>query len=167
MALLYLEESNPRLRHRDNLLSESSRPLSPSSPADSPAEKQKPQITLLLVLCMIFEFCVRWTVNAYDSSYGNYLMHTYGVDQRPLLHPEHGHLSGTALLLPHDGGEAASPHPLPRRHRTAPGGDLLLADGHRPQQDVLHGLLHAPVGQLQHVHARTHLHRLARIGALA
>ena len=80
VALLYLEESNPRLRHRDNLLSESSRPLSPSSPADSPAEKQKPQITLLLVLCMIFEFCVRWTVNAYDSSYGNYLMHTYGVD---------------------------------------------------------------------------------------
>lgn len=80
MALLYLEESNPRLRHRDKLLSESSRPLSPSSPTDSPAEKQKPQITLLLVLCMIFEFCVRWTVNAYDSSYGNYLMHTYGVD---------------------------------------------------------------------------------------
>lgn len=29
---------------------------------------------------MVFEFCVRWTVNAYDSSYGNYLMHTYGVD---------------------------------------------------------------------------------------
>lgn len=87
--------------------------------------------------------------------------------QRPLLHPEHGHLSGTALLLPHDGGEAASPHPLPRRRRTAPGGDLLLADGHRPQQDVLHGLLHAPVGQLQHVHARAHLHRLGRVGTLA
>ena len=39
----------------------------------------KPQITLLMVLCLIFEFCVRWTVNAYDSRYGTYLKDVYGI----------------------------------------------------------------------------------------
>ena len=43
--------------------------------ADKKEEKPraKPKLTLLMVMCFIFEFCVRWTVNAFDSRYGFYL----------------------------------------------------------------------------------------------
>ena len=49
--------------------------------ADKKEEKPraKPKLTLLMVMCFIFEFCVRWTVNAFDSRYGFYLTDKFGT----------------------------------------------------------------------------------------
>ncbi len=32
-----------------------------------------------MVLCFIFEFCIRWTANAFDSRYGFYLTDKFGT----------------------------------------------------------------------------------------
>ena len=49
--------------------------------ADKKEEKlrMKPKVTLLMVLCFIVEFCVRWTSNAFNSRYGFYLADKFGT----------------------------------------------------------------------------------------
>lgn len=40
---------------------------------EKPLKKEKIRITPTMLLCFCFEFCLRWTVNAFDSRYGIYL----------------------------------------------------------------------------------------------
>ena len=49
--------------------------------ADKKEEKLrvKPRVTLLMALCFIVEFCVRWTSNAFNSRYGFYLADKFGT----------------------------------------------------------------------------------------
>ena len=44
------------------------------------AKKEKPHITKTMILCFIFEFCIRWTVNAFDSRYGIFLEDKFNIN---------------------------------------------------------------------------------------
>ena len=36
-------------------------------------KRTRPHVNLLMVMCFVSEFCIRWTVNAFDSRYGIYV----------------------------------------------------------------------------------------------
>lgn len=36
-------------------------------------KRNRPHVNLLMVMCFVSEFCIRWTVNAFDSRYGIYV----------------------------------------------------------------------------------------------
>ena len=66
-ALFFLKESNPEvLARRRGEKNEEEKP-----------KEEKPKVkvhfTLTMVLCFIFEFCIRWDVNIFNSRYGIYL----------------------------------------------------------------------------------------------
>ena len=44
---------------------------------EKPLKKEKLKVTGTMCLCFCFEFCLRWTVNAFDSRYGIYLTDIY------------------------------------------------------------------------------------------
>ena len=73
-ALFFLKESNPEVlaRRRGEKKEE-----------EKPKEEKKPKVkvhfTLTMVLCFIFEFCVRWDVNIFNSRYGIYLNDLFGT----------------------------------------------------------------------------------------
>ena len=72
-ALFFLKESNPEvLARRRGEKKEEEKPKE-----EKPKEEKKPKVkvhfTLTMVLCFIFEFCVRWDVNIFNSRYGIYL----------------------------------------------------------------------------------------------
>lgn len=45
----------------------------------NPKQKVKVKITSTMILCFIFEFCIRWVLNAFDSRYGIYVNDKWGV----------------------------------------------------------------------------------------
>ena len=40
---------------------------------DQPKSKARVRVTSTMALCFIYEFCIRWALNAFDSRYGIYL----------------------------------------------------------------------------------------------
>ena len=96
VAMIFLKESNPLVIQRRNAKKNSvavaptesvAAPTeSAAAPAtesvvevkeekkeEAPVEKKKLKVTKTMCLCFCFEFCLRWTVNAFDSRYGIYL----------------------------------------------------------------------------------------------
>ena len=43
--------------------------------------KEKVKITPMMISLLVYEFCVRWMINAFDSTYGSYLMEDYGITE--------------------------------------------------------------------------------------
>ena len=39
----------------------------------------RPQITSLMIMCFINEFCVKWSLNAFESRYGIYISDRWNV----------------------------------------------------------------------------------------
>ena len=72
VACIFLKESHPREARMNKQCKIYSYSL---IIADKKEEKPrvKPKLTSLMVLCFIFEFCVRWTSGAYSSRLGFYL----------------------------------------------------------------------------------------------
>ena len=79
VACIFLKESHPREARMNTELMDSSCSLIIA--ADKKEEKPhvKPRLTSLMVLCFIFEFCIRWTISAFDSRYGFYLKDKFGT----------------------------------------------------------------------------------------
>lgn len=97
VAMIFLNESNPLVIQRRNAKKNSvavaptesvAAPATESAAApaaesvvevkeekkeEAPVEKKKLKVTKTMCLCFCFEFCLRWTVNAFDSRYGIYL----------------------------------------------------------------------------------------------
>ena len=46
---------------------------------EQPKTKSRVKFTSTMALCFIFEFCIRWTLNAFDSRYGIYVTDKWGV----------------------------------------------------------------------------------------
>ena len=46
---------------------------------EQPKPKSRVKFTSTMALCFIFEFCIRWTLNAFDSRYGIYVTDKWGV----------------------------------------------------------------------------------------
>ena len=72
-ALFFLKESNPVILAKQR----------GETVEQKKEEKKKPRVkvhlTLTMVLCFIFEFCVRWGVNIYTARYGIYLNDKFGT----------------------------------------------------------------------------------------
>ena len=78
VAFIFLKESHPReARMNTEFLDSSSSLIITDKKEEKP--HVKPKLTSLMVLCFIFEFCVRWTANAFDSRYGFYLTDKFGT----------------------------------------------------------------------------------------
>ena len=81
-ALFFLKESNPEvLARRRGEKKEEEKPKE-----EKPKEEKKPKVkvhfTLTMVLCFIFEFCVRWDVNIFNSRYGIYLQERFNTPSK-------------------------------------------------------------------------------------
>ena len=101
VALIFLEESNPKIlkqKARKSKKSKKSKSEVEVSKEDieteakvetkvdeqqeqeeKPKPKAKIRVTSTMILCFIFEFCIRWTLNAFDSRYGIYVTDKWGV----------------------------------------------------------------------------------------
>ena len=103
VALIFLEESNPKILKQKALKSKKSKKSEVEGSSESgkedieteakvetkvdeqqeqeeqPKPKAKIRVTSTMVLCFIFEFCIRWTLNAFDSRYGIYITDKWGV----------------------------------------------------------------------------------------
>lgn len=42
-------------------------------------ERVRPRVTALMLMCFINEFCVRWSINAFESRYGIYISDRWNV----------------------------------------------------------------------------------------
>ena len=90
VAMIFLKESNPLVIQRRNAKKNGvvAAPAAESAAApaaesvvevkeekeeEAPVEKKKLKVTGTMCLCFCFEFCLRWTINAFDSRYGIYL----------------------------------------------------------------------------------------------
>lgn len=87
VAILFLQESNPIVLQRraakngeksvdaekkeENVTEKKEESVTEKE--EKPLKKEKIRITPTMLLCFCFEFCLRWTVNAFDSRYGIYL----------------------------------------------------------------------------------------------
>lgn len=71
-ALFFLKESNPVILAKQR-----------GETVEQKKEEKKPRVkvhlTLTMVLCFVFEFCVRWGVNIYTARYGIYLNDKFGT----------------------------------------------------------------------------------------
>ena len=78
VAFIFLKESHPREARVNKQCKIYSYSL---IIAEKKEEKPrvKPRLTSLMVLCFIFEFCIRWTVNAFDARYGFFLTDKFGT----------------------------------------------------------------------------------------
>ena len=99
-ALFFLKESSPEILKRRakktkmEEKSESTTDATASSevnvemrekPEPKPNEKiakPKVQITLTMMLCFIFEFCIRWDINIFNSRYGIYLQDRFNTSSK-------------------------------------------------------------------------------------
>ena len=109
VALIFLEESNPKILKQKALKSKKSKKSKKievegvsevrkedieteakvetkvdeqqeqEGKEEQPKPKAKIRVTSTMVLCFIFEFCIRWTLNAFDSRYGIYVTDKWGV----------------------------------------------------------------------------------------
>ena len=43
--------------------------------------KARVEINPMLISLLVYEFCVRWLVNAFDSTYGSWMMEDYGITE--------------------------------------------------------------------------------------
>ena len=88
IAMIFLKESNPIVLQRRNAKKNSSAETAAAEVKETAAEvketkeekplkKEKLKVTGTMCLCFCFEFCLRWTVNAFDSRYGIYLTDIY------------------------------------------------------------------------------------------
>ena len=85
VALIFLKESNPvvlkrweeKKNRKQGVVTESKVAAAETKPLKKP--KIRVKVTSVMVWCFIFEFCVRWTVNAYDSRYGIYLTDKWNI----------------------------------------------------------------------------------------
>ena len=78
VAFIFLKESHPReARMNIEFLDSSSSLIIAEKKEEKP--RVKPKLTSLMVLCFIFEFCIRWTVNAFDARYGFFLTDKFGT----------------------------------------------------------------------------------------
>lgn len=88
IAMIFLKESNPIVLQRRNAKKNSSAETVAAEVKETAAEvketkeekplkKEKLKVTGTMCLCFCFEFCLRWTVNAFDSRYGIYLTDIY------------------------------------------------------------------------------------------
>lgn len=73
VAILFLQESNPIVLQRRAAKNGEKKEESVTEKEEKPLKKEKIRITPTMLLCFCFEFCLRWTVNAFDSRYGIYL----------------------------------------------------------------------------------------------
>ena len=79
VAILFLQESNPIVLQRraakngEKSVDAEKKEESVTEKEEKPLKKEKIRITPTMLLCFCFEFCLRWTVNAFDSRYGIYL----------------------------------------------------------------------------------------------
>ena len=88
VAILFLQESNPIVLQRraakngeksvdaekkEENVTEKKEENVTEKKEEKPLKKEKIRITPTMLLCFCFEFCLRWTVNAFDSRYGIYL----------------------------------------------------------------------------------------------
>ena len=87
VAILFLQESNPIVLQRraakngeksvdaekkeENVTEKKEESVTEKE--EKPLKKEKIRITPTMLLCFCCEFCLRWTVNAFDSRYGIYL----------------------------------------------------------------------------------------------
>ena len=87
VAILFLQESNPIVLQRraakngeksvdaekkeENVTEKKEESVTEKE--EKPLKKETIRITPTMLLCFCFEFCLRWTVNAFDSRYGIYL----------------------------------------------------------------------------------------------
>ena len=74
MVLKRWEEKKNR---KQGVVTESKTAAAETKPLKKP--KIRVKVTSVMVWCFIFEFCVRWTVNAYDSRYGIYLTDKWNI----------------------------------------------------------------------------------------
>ena len=95
IAMIFLKESNPIVLQRRNAKKSSTAETAAAEVKETAAEvketaaevketkeekplkKEKLKVTGTMCLCFCFEFCLRWTVNAFDSRYGIYLTDIY------------------------------------------------------------------------------------------
>ena len=52
------------------------------TPKELTKEKPKVHLTLTMVLCFIFEFCIRWDINIFNSRYGIYLQERFNTPSK-------------------------------------------------------------------------------------
>ena len=71
-ALFFLKESNPVILAKQR-----------GEKVEQKKEEKKPKvkvhITLTMILCFIYEFCVRWDLNTFNSRYGIYMSDKFGM----------------------------------------------------------------------------------------
>ena len=85
VALIFLKESNPKVLKRWEEKKNRKKGIADESkvavPETKPLKKPKihVKITPIMILCFIFEFCIRWTLNAYDSRYGIFLTDKWDI----------------------------------------------------------------------------------------
>lgn len=95
VALIFLKESNPKVLKQMEEKAKKSKSKSgdgKTSQEDSevkaivenraeekPKPKAKVRVTKTMILCLTFEFCIKWTINAFASRYGIYLNDKWGV----------------------------------------------------------------------------------------
>ena len=63
------------------------------------AAKPKVHLTLTMVLCFIFEFCIRWDINIFNSRYGIYLQDTFNTPSKLFSYPSLLSLTHSAVLV--------------------------------------------------------------------
>ena len=54
----------------------------PKEQVKEEAAKPKVHLTLTMVLCFIFEFCIRWDINIFNSLYGIYLQERFNTPSK-------------------------------------------------------------------------------------
>ena len=101
VALIFLEESNPKILKQKALKSKKSKKSKKSEVEGSieaskedietvakvetkekspkPKSEMKVRVTSTMVLCFIVEFCNKWVISAFDSRYGIYVTDKWGV----------------------------------------------------------------------------------------
>lgn len=64
-----------------------------------PINRAKVRITGTMCLCFAFEFCVRWTTNAYESRYGIYLSDFFGTSSLAYSSVFSAHFTRSTLII--------------------------------------------------------------------
>ena len=100
VAFIFLKESNPKiLKQREERQAKKKEDLEENEKSNGTPEtestvlgqqeqgakeeksttKTKVRVTSTMIFCLIFEFCIRWTINAFASRYGIYINDKWGV----------------------------------------------------------------------------------------
>ena len=73
VAIFFLKETNPKLVHHS-----SSTPSTDST--TNPTSQPHLHVTSLMIICFIYEFCVRFSQAGYNSRYGIYVTNKFGIN---------------------------------------------------------------------------------------